>query len=153
MVYSWGLFWPRELGVLNQRRISPSFYGPRGGKTGRQANEITDSDRIITSLKEREREREETISLTCSASPIRPSDHHHLIFSAASSGYMRPRGECVCRCRAAATCLHACIFADRRCKWCYPSEKDRSWLWGCVSCASLRIHCSCMCEGGREKLR
>lgn len=53
-------------------------------------------DRIITSLKEREREREETISLTCSASPIRPSDHHHLIFSAASSVYMRPRGGDVC---------------------------------------------------------
>lgn len=30
MVYSWGLFWPRELGVLNQRRISPSLQGPRG---------------------------------------------------------------------------------------------------------------------------
>lgn len=109
MVYSWGLFWPRELGVLNQRRISPSFYGPRGGKTGRQANEITDLDRIITSLKERERE--ETISLTCSASPIRPSDHHHLIFSAASSVYMRPRGGMcvsVSRCCHMPTCMHIC---------------------------------------------
>lgn len=152
MVYSWGLFWPRELGVLNQRRISPSFYGPRGGKTGRQANEITDSDRIITSLKERERERKRSPS---PALPL-PSARPTIIIS--FSRLLRPctcarGGECVCRCRAAATCLHACIFADRRCKWCYPSEKDRSWLWGCVSCASLRIHCSCMCEGGREKLR
>lgn len=152
MVYSWGLFWPRELGVLNQRRISPSFYGPRGGKTGRQANEITDLDRIITSLKERERERKR------SPSPALPLPSTRLTIIISFSRLLRPctcarGGECVCRCRAAATCLHACIFADRRCKWCYPSEKDRSWLWGCVSCASLRIHCSCMCEGGREKLR
>lgn len=153
MVYSWGLFWPRELGVLNQRRISPSFYGPRGGKTGRQANEITDLDRIITSLRERERERGNDLPhlLCLSHPPVRPSSSHFLgcfVRVHAPAG-----GGCVCRCRAAATCLHACIFADRRCKWCYPSEKDRSWLWGCVSCASLRIHCSCMCEGGREKLR
>lgn len=152
MVYSWGLFWPRELGVLNQRRISPSFYGPQGGKTGRQANEITDLDRIITSLRERERERKRSPS---PALPL-PSARPTIIIS--FSRLLRPctcarGGECVCRCRAAATCLHACIFADRRCKWCYPSEKDRSWLWGCVSCASLRIHCSCMYEGGREKLR
>lgn len=145
--------------ILAQRTGRPEseenlsiFLRASGGKN-RQAGEWDHRLGQNYHFTEREREREETISLTCSASPIRPSDHHHLIFSAASSVYMRPRGGCVCRCRAAATCLHACIFADRRCKWCYPSEKDRSWLWGCVSCASLRIHCSCMCEGGREKLR
>lgn len=37
MVYSWGLFWPRELGVLNQRRSSQLCSGLRG-KT-KQADE------------------------------------------------------------------------------------------------------------------
>lgn len=62
MLYSWGLFWPRELGVLNQRRISPSLHRP-WGKTGRRANEISDLDRITTSV----RAKEQMISLTCSA--------------------------------------------------------------------------------------
>lgn len=37
MVYSWSLFWPRELGVLNQRRSSQLCSG-LGGKT-KQADE------------------------------------------------------------------------------------------------------------------
>lgn len=37
MVYSWGLFWPRELGVLNQRRSSRLCRG-LGGET-KQADE------------------------------------------------------------------------------------------------------------------
>lgn len=37
MVYSWGLFWPRELGVLNQRRSS-RFCRGLGGET-KQADE------------------------------------------------------------------------------------------------------------------
>lgn len=37
MLYSWGLFWPRELGVLNQRRFSTSLHGTLWGKNQRQA--------------------------------------------------------------------------------------------------------------------
>lgn len=152
MVYSWGLFWPRELGVLNQRRISPSFYGPRGGKTGRQANEITDLDRIITSLKEREREREETISLTCSASPIRPSDHHHLIFSAASSVYMRPRGGDVCV--GVALLPHAYMHAYLQTAAANDATHLKKTGVGCEAVSAVRHWEStvavCVREGGRS---
>lgn len=59
--------------------------GLRGKQAGRQASEIAVSDRITTSL----REKEKMISVTCSASYIHPSDHRNFIFSSASSVYMR----------------------------------------------------------------
>lgn len=57
MLYSWGLFWPRELGVLNQRRFSTSLNGALQGKTSGGCNglqpvdEIAASDRITTSVR------------------------------------------------------------------------------------------------------
>lgn len=97
MVYSWGLFWPRELGVLNQRRSSQLCSG-LGGKTKQADEEI---DRNTVSL------RKWPSPVTCSPSAMWPS--------AFRFGHMEPRFEC----NVSASLhvhMHAFMQKKRRCR-------------------------------------
>lgn len=74
MVYSWGLFWPREPGVRNQRRISRSFQG--ASRENRQAGRRVSSQTRTKLPLHWER------MWKWSQSPALrlPSDQHHSIF-------------------------------------------------------------------------
>lgn len=136
MVYSWGLFWPRELGVLNQRRISPSLRGLGGKQAGRRMRSQTRTKLPLQCLRERK----------WSSSPALPLPSTRLtiiiaFFSPATSVYARLRGcvsMCVFKCHAAlkSGCLHACILMLHG-KWRYQSAEDGSLTEGlCEMCVT-----------------
>lgn len=155
MVYSWGLFWPREPGVLNQRRISRSFQGAsrENRQAGRQASEIADSDKITTSL----REDVEMISVTCSPPAIWPTSFHFL----ARFSYVDVPGEMWRVCSGAellwmrcchSRCLHACVRGAHHCNDDATHLSRMEIGWEAVSRASLKIHyplgvCVCVLDG------